>query len=139
MKWSLIASVIGTLLAGCDVGHPRSDQTRNDFALLTSMLDIYRLNSGRYPTTEQGLAALVNRPTTDPQPEIWTRIVDRVPLDPWGRDYRYRCESDPQTKIETIVIWSVGRDGKDGSGDDIRHQVEYPRSVASKLKAKENF
>ncbi len=124
MKWSLIASVIGTLLAGCDVGHPKSAQTRSDFAFVTTVLDIYRLNAGRYPTTEQGLAALVNRPTTDPQPEKWTQIVDRVPLDPWGRDYRYQCEFDAQTKIETIVIWSVGRDGKDGSADDIRHQVE---------------
>ena len=125
MKWSLIASVIGTLLAGCDTGHPRSDQTRNDFAFLTTVLDIYRLNADRYPTTEQGLAALVSRPTTDPQPKMWTRLSDQVPLDPWGRDYRYRCESDPQTKIETIVFWSVGRDGKDGTADDIRHQVEY--------------
>jgi general secretion pathway protein G len=131
MKRSLIAAVVGMLLAGCDSGHPRSTQVRNDFSALTNALQIYRLNAGRYPTTEHGLAALVNRPTTDPQPRMWTRIADRVPLDPWGRPYRYRWEPGSKPDPETFVLWSAGRDGQDGTADDIQSDPLKPEPLSA--------
>lgn len=72
-------------------------------------LDQYRLDTGRYPTTDQGLAALFNRPTDEPK---WTGpyLQKTVPLDPWGRAYVYRS---PGEKSDYDLV-SLGRDGAPG-------------------------
>ena len=74
----------------------RPDQARvvraqSDIAAITSALNLYRLDTGAYPTTEQGLGALVERPTSAPVPANWTDggYLDRVPDDPWGQPYLY--------------------------------------------------
>ena len=132
MKGSLMAAVIGMLLAGCDsTDSARDSQILMDFASLTNALQIYRINAGRYPTTEQGLDALVNRPATDPQPRMWTKIADRVPLDPWGRPYHYRWKSGAKPDTETFVLWSVGKDGKDGTADDIHSDPLKPEPLTA--------
>jgi general secretion pathway protein G len=118
------------LLAGCDSTHTaKGTQARNDFASLTNALQMYRLNAGRYPTTEQGLDALVNRPAIDPQPRMWTQIADRVPLDPWARPYHYRWEPGSKPDTETFVLWSFGKDGKDGTADDIQSDPLKPEPL----------
>mgnify|MGYP002623394913 FL=1 len=60
-------------------------------AALSSALDLYRLDNYAYPTTEQGLAALVQKPTLAPVPPNWAAngYLDRLPRDPWGREYQY--------------------------------------------------
>ena len=80
---------------------------------LTSALDLYYLDLGRYPTTSEGLQALVKRP---PGAESWSGPYlkqNAVPLDPWGRPYEYRVPG----KTGPFAITSLGGDGQKGGSD----------------------
>ena len=100
----------------------RPDQARivraqSDIAAITSALNLYRLDTGAYPTTEQGRRALVERPTTAPVPANWASggYLDRVPQDPWGRSYLYLV---PGVR-GAFDLLSRGADGNaGGSGAD---------------------
>ena len=89
-----------------------------DVNALVSALKIYRLDNGFYPGTDQGLVALVQRPTTNPVPGNWKQYVDRLPKDPWGGDYQYL---NPGVRGE-IDVFSLGADrarGGEGNAADI--------------------
>jgi general secretion pathway protein G len=85
---------------------------RQDIAALSQALKLYRLDNKRYPTTEQGLPALVSRPTQMPVPDNWKGggYVERLPLDPWSKSYQYL---NPGLHGE-IDIFSYGADGAPG-------------------------
>src|SRR5688500_13751126 len=85
---------------------------RQDVASLVQALKLYKLDNLGYPSTEQGLQALVSRPSTPPQPPNWKPggYVERLPKDPWGRDYLYL---NPGQRAE-IDVYSLGADGEPG-------------------------
>jgi len=90
---------------------------RQDIASLMQALKLYRLDNRRYPTTEQGLAALVSKPTLAPVPEGWKSggYIERLPLDPWSKPYQYL---NPGLRGE-IDVFSFGADGvAGGEGSD---------------------
>src|SRR3970282_2165713 len=62
----------------------RAVAAKQDIAAIMQSLKLYRLDNGRYPSTEQGLAALVVKPQSQPAPSNWQKYLDRVPKDPWG-------------------------------------------------------
>lgn len=80
-------------------------------------LDQYRLDTGRYPTTEQGLNALVNKPADAPK---WNGPYLRkaVPLDPWGNPYRYKSPAE-RGDYEIVSLGKDGQPGGSGEGADI--------------------
>jgi general secretion pathway protein G len=82
------------------------------------LLSDYRTMALRYPTAEQGLKALVEKPTFGPQPRAWHRLMDSIEKDPWGNDYRYGYPGKHNGTVKPDV-WSIGPDLKDGTGDDI--------------------
>jgi general secretion pathway protein G len=91
-----------------------------DVGSLTQALKLYRLDNGFYPSTDQGLGALVQRPTTQPVPGNWKQggYLERLPKDPWGSDYQYL---NPGQHGE-IDVYSLAADharGGEGSGADI--------------------
>ena len=79
---------------------------------LIGNLNFYKDSAGSYPSTEQGLEALMVKPTIDPVPRRWFRLRSEIPKDPWGNDFVYSATADG------ITIRSLGPDGKE-SGDDI--------------------
>lgn len=83
-----------------------------DIATILQALKLYRLDNQRYPTAEQGLAALVARPTAEPIPPNWkpNGYLDRLPSDPWGHPYQYL---NPGLRGE-IDVYSFGADGLPG-------------------------
>lgn len=85
---------------------------RQDVASLMQALKLYRLDNKRYPTTEQGLAALVGKPTSGPAADNWKTegYVERLPKDPWGQAYQYL---NPGLRGE-IDVFSLGADGEPG-------------------------
>jgi len=112
----LVVIVIIGLLAGfvapryfSQIGKSEVQVARAQIDSLEKALDQYRLDTRRYPTAEQGLKALVERPSNEPQ---WNGPYLRkaVPLDPWGRAYVYRI---PATKGEFELL-SYGKDGQPG-------------------------
>lgn len=90
---------------------------RQDISSIMQALKLYRLDNGRYPTTEQGLPALVSKPTTEPVPNNWKGegYLEKLPKDPWGHPYQYL---NPGVRGE-IDVFSFGADGQaGGNGND---------------------
>lgn len=83
---------------------------RQDIAAIMQSLKLYRLDNQRYPTTEQGLQALVTRPDSGPAASNWKSYLDKAPVDPWGKPYQYL---NPGVKGE-IDVFSLGADGQPG-------------------------
>jgi general secretion pathway protein G len=122
----LVVIIIGILVAMIVPNiSGRSEQARKTAARtdiesnLSTALDLYRMDVGQYPTTEQGLDALINEPTAAPVPPQWNGPYlkkKKVPKDPWGHDYAY---SSPGThNPESYDLSSMGPDGVE-SDDDV--------------------
>lgn len=86
-----------------------------DVKNLKTALDLYKLDNTRYPTQQQGLSALVTKPTIAPIPNNFkpNGYLDKLPKDPWGNDYQYQ---NPGKHAE-IDIFSYGSDGATSAGD----------------------
>lgn len=113
----LLAGLIGPQLFG-RVGEAKATTARTQMELLGVALDSYRLDNGKYPTTSQGLEALMVRPSRQPAPMNWRGPYLRkaVPGDPWGKPYRY---ASPSRGNEGYDLQSLGRDGAEGgTGED---------------------
>jgi general secretion pathway protein G len=81
-------------------------------------LKLYRLDNQRYPSTEQGLQALVTRPGTQPVPNNWKQNLERLPMDPWGKPYQY-LNPGLQGEIDVFSFGADGQAGGQGSDSDI--------------------
>jgi len=110
-----IIGILATLIVPRIMGRPdeaRATAAKHDIGTISQALKLYRLDIGRYPTSEQGLNALVTKPSADPVPQNWKAggYLDSLPKDPWGYPYQY---ANPGTKGE-IDIYSYGADNKPG-------------------------
>lgn len=111
----LAALVVPKLMGRTD--EARIVAAKQDISTIMQALKLYRLDNQRYPTTEQGLAALTTRPTSGPAANGWKTggYLDKVPKDPWGGAYQLLS---PGIKSE-IDIFSLGADGQPGgAGND---------------------
>lgn len=88
------------------------EKAKADVALLEQALDMYKLDNFQYPTTDQGLEALVTKPENGPQPKRYNSngYIKRLPQDPWGNPYQYL---QPGTK-KAFDVYSLGADGEMG-------------------------
>ena len=97
----------------------RVDRVDTDLKSLDIAIREYaRRNFNRPPTQEQGLDALINRPTSEPLPKRWSASLGEEMLDPWGNPYQYRFPA-VNSKKDKYDIWSIGEDGENGTDDDI--------------------
>lgn len=114
----VILGILAVLIVPRVVGRTddaRAVAAKQDVAAIMQALKLYRLDNGRYPSTEQGLPALVAKPQSAPAPTNWKQYLDRIPKDPWGNVYLYL---NPGVHGE-IDVFSLGADGKPGgSGAD---------------------
>jgi len=111
----VIIGVLATLIIPRLMSRPdeaRVIAARQDVATIVSALKLYRLDIGRYPTSEQGLKALIAKPSEEPIPTNWKMggYLDRLPNDPWGKPYQYLS---PGLTGE-MDVFSFGADGKLG-------------------------
>ena len=110
-----IIGIMATLIVPRIMSKPdeaRVIAAKQDISTIVQALKLYRLDTGRYPTTEQGLQALMSRPTSEPIPQNWKTdgYLDRLPKDPWGYSYQYL---NPGQHAE-IDVFSYGADNKAG-------------------------
>lgn len=116
----VILGILASLIVPKVLG--RTDDARiaaakQDIASIGQALKLYRLDNQRYPTTEQGLQALVTAPTSGPPALGWKSggYLEKLPKDPWGRPYQYLS---PGVKGE-VDVFSLGADGQPGgTGND---------------------
>ena len=124
----MIVVIIIATLAGLVVPRlaGRSEQARVTAAkadILSNIplaLDLYELDNGTFPTTQQGLEALVSKPSTSPVPKNWNGpYLKKKPIDPWGNNYNYVCPGIHNT--EDYDLYSIGKDAVEGGDDDIEN------------------
>jgi len=117
----IIAVVAGTINMNV-IGRPdeaKATTTKGNISSISGALKMYRLDNGDYPTTEQGLKALVEKSTTPPIPSSFPQggYLSAPPLDAWGRPYEYKSEGG------VFLIKSLGKDGKPG-GEGVDADIE---------------
>ncbi|MDD5366733.1 MAG: type II secretion system major pseudopilin GspG [Gallionellaceae bacterium] len=111
----VILGVLAALIAPKLMDRPdeaRVVAAKQDIAAISQALKLYRLDNMRYPSTEQGLQALVSKPAIEPLPSNWKGggYLERLPTDPWGKPYLYLQPG----KHGEIDIYSLGADGQPG-------------------------
>ena len=111
----LLAALIVPNIVG-RVSESRIETTKLQMKAIKNALDQYKMDNGFYPTTAQGLKALVEKPTVPPIPQNWHRYMERVPKDAWGNDFIY---ISPAPGGKPYDLKSKGPDGIEGTKDDI--------------------
>lgn len=117
----VILSILATFIIPKIMGRPdeaRVSKVRADLRSVSNALELYRLDNYRYPTTEQGLEALVKKPTIEPLPKNWQGYLDRAPEDAWGRAYLY-LEPGEHGEYD---LYSLGADGETG-GEGVSRDI----------------
>jgi general secretion pathway protein G len=114
----IIVILLGLAISkiGNPTGFAKQTAVRADVQAIGTQLQLYESMNGFYPTTEQGLQALVTQPTTDPSPTRWYQLFKQVPKDPWGSEYIYRCPG--QRHPESYDLYSAGPDRRADTTDD---------------------
>jgi general secretion pathway protein G len=114
----ILAAIVVPRLVGRTEDAQKS-KAQGDLASMRSALSMYEIDNGNFPTSEQGLKALVEKPAGSPEPKKWKRYLDAtaIPVDPWGNEYVYKCPGDKNTDGYDLVC--VGKDGAVGTEDDI--------------------
>jgi general secretion pathway protein G len=110
-----ILAILGALVVPKIMNRPNEARVvaaKQDIRSVVQALKLYKLDNGRYPSTEQGLKALVEKPSAAPLPNNWKTggYLEKLPKDPWGSDYLYLS---PGIKGE-IDVMSYGADGQQG-------------------------
>jgi len=120
----MLVVVIITLLLGAaifnmggNVEQARKVRVQADVSSIGTQIKLYNGLNGFYPTTEQGLKALVAQPTSDPRPRQWTQSFEQVPHDPWDSEYNYICPG--KHNPNSFDLFSSGPDRQAGTADDI--------------------
>jgi general secretion pathway protein G len=118
----LVISIIVVLLGvainklGNQVGFAKGVAVKADINAIGTQLKLYESVNGFYPTTEQGLQALVTQPSSEPRPNHWYQLFKEVPKDPWGNNYIYL---NPGRKNPNgYDLYSAGPDRKADTADD---------------------
>jgi len=107
----------------------RIQKVEADFKAIETTLKIYRLDNYSYPTSEQGLEALIAKPTIDPIPTNWKKngYLSSLPVDPWGRPYNYL--SPAEYGNGEFDIFTLGADGVTGGENQNTDRGNWMNSV----------
>lgn len=96
--------------------------TQQQIKSVEQALDLYKIANRTYPSTEEGIAALISKPADEARSRNWDGPyldADTLPIDPWGNQLRY--EYPPSNGSDKPQIWSLGEDGKENTEDDIKN------------------
>ena len=115
---TIIAVLGAALIYGIKGNVDVAKETRvdSDIKAIITQIKVYEARNLQPPTTEQGLRALVERPTIEPVPERWTQLMEEMPKDPWKREFRYQYPA--KRSKGDYDVYSLGPDGVE-SADDI--------------------
>jgi general secretion pathway protein G len=115
----ILAAFVGPRYFG-QLGKSETSVAQAQIKAFVDALDAYRIDMGRYPTTDEGLKSLVDRPASDTR---WRGPYLRkiVPLDPWGRAYLYRASGSDGSDFEVVSYGKDGAPGGSGDGADIKN------------------
>ena len=115
----ILAAIVVPRLAGRSE-EARISKAKGDLATFRTALGAYEVDNGKYPSTEQGLVALLQKPVTAPEPKNWKGPYiegNEIPPDPWGNDYVYL--NPGERNLQGYDLYSWGPDGQPNTEDDI--------------------
>ena len=110
---AIMAAAIGPKLLG-NIEKASISRAGTDIKSISSQLELYKAENYQYPSTDQGLEALVTKPSGDPTPKNWRQYLNKTPMDPWENPYKYLSPGSHGD----FDIYSFGPDGVQ-SDDDI--------------------
>lgn len=119
----VILGVLASLVVPNLLGNKEKADTQktvSDIIAIENALDMYKLDNSSYPTTDQGLDALVSKPSGTPEPRRYRDggYIKRLPNDAWGREYQYLSPGD-KGSIDIFSLGADGQEGGDGANQDI--------------------
>lgn len=114
----LAALIVSKIMSGPD--EAKRVAAKQDIGAIMQALKLYRRDNGRYPTQEQGLRALIEKPSTNPVPNIWKDggYLERLPNDPWGNAYQY-LNPGVHSEIDVLSYGADTKQGGEGNDADI--------------------
>jgi general secretion pathway protein G len=118
-----IIAILGATVVPMVINRPneaRVTRAKSDIGSFAQALELYKLDNFSYPSTEQGLQSLVEKPSGDPEPANWKDggYVQRLNKDPWGRDYLYLSPGE-NSEYDIISLGNDGAEGGEGFDADI--------------------
>jgi general secretion pathway protein G len=119
----VILGILGSMIVPNIIGRPdeaRATAARADIEAIGNALELYRLDNGNYPSTDQGLEALITEPSGYPEPRRWNAdgYLKKMPVDPWDEPYQYFSEN------RSFEISSLGADRQEG-GEGVDADLRY--------------
>lgn len=117
----VILGILASIVVPKIINRPdeaRAVKAKQDVLAIQNALDLYKLDNGTYPSTDQGLQALVEKPTTPPTPNDWKRYLKSLPNDPWGREYLY-LNPGQHGDVDVFTEGADGQPGGSGINTDI--------------------
>lgn len=100
----------------------QGDMAKTQVKRLDDLIKQYRVTTKQYPSSEQGLKALVEKPEGEDAPKKWVQVIEEIPLDPWDNEYKYEFPGEHNGEKKPD-IWSMGPDGQSGTDDDVGNWV----------------
>lgn len=117
----VILGILASIVVPKIMGRPdeaRKIQAKSNILAIQNALDLYKLDNGIYPSTEQGLSALVQKPNNNPTPSNWKQYLKSLPKDPWGRDFLYLNPGE-HSDVDVFTYGAEGQPGGTGINEEI--------------------
>lgn len=117
----VILGILASIVVPKIINRPdeaRVIQAKQNILAIQNALDLYKLDNGVYPSTDQGLIALVEKPTSSPIPGDWKQYLKSLPKDPWGRDYLYLNPGE-HGDVDIFTYGAAGQPGGTGIDSEI--------------------
>jgi general secretion pathway protein G len=109
----MLATLVGPKVFGV-LAKGNDSKIKADFATVKTALTMYKTENFVFPSSEQGLDALVTEPQTDPRPRSWSGYLDKLPKDPWKNEYQYVSPGDSRP----FDVYTLGADGVRGGTEE---------------------
>lgn len=117
----VILGILASIVVPKIISRPdeaRVVKAKQDVLAIQNALDLYKLDNGFYPSTEQGLQALVTKPSSSPVPNYWKQYLKSLPKDPWSRDYLYLNPGE-HGEVDVFTYGASGQPGGTGINAEI--------------------
>lgn len=117
----VILGILASIVVPKIISRPdeaRVVKAKQDVIAIQNALDLYKLDNGFYPSTDQGLLALVEKPNTSPEPRDWKNYLKSLPKDPWGHEYLY-LNPGQHGDVDVFTLGADGQPGGTGINADI--------------------
>ena len=117
----VILGILAALVVPKIISRPdeaRVVKAKQDVLSIQNALDLYKLDNGFYPSTDQGIQALVHRPNDSPSPQNWQSYLKSAPKDPWGHDYLYLNPGE-HGEVDVFTYGADAQPGGTGTNADI--------------------